>query len=368
MKKLSHEYGHIFGVDSKEYIRQWEERGEEENILKEFRANIGCIVNPEDIEKFEDDYDTIMDALFKKFSVERIKKVYSSLEIGRLFPGNEKKIKAFHLAFMREILNLKDINVNYFFTTINSKYLENNEVNIFGKYGRPTRTKNPIQFLNFINNYYNVLCAWKLTERTTLKNCTFIFDGMENIYPTEAFQKLTKYNNIRIVYSGDLTDPLLSTADILIKQLDLFLREDYKPLNENTINGIITYDNKIDPKNIYIHYIGNPDISKIKPLEDRVLRVNDLYEYIRRPIIFVSKGSLPGQRSTLENLPILKKIHDKAYGIQASIRIYDSKIDSGIIGKDPENSDYFISLTKESDEEFELLKRGGSNIIGLKIK
>jgi len=178
-----------------------------------------------------------------------------------------------------------------------------------------------------------------------IKNCTFVFDGLENIYPTEAWKKTTKYNNIRIVYAGDLTDPLLSTADLLIKHLDLYLREDYKPLNEKTIEGIITYDDKVKSDNIYYHYMGNPDISKIKPIEDRILRVNDLYDYIRRPIIFVSKGSLPGQRATLEKLPIMDKIHSKAYGIQASVRIYDSKVDSGIIGRDPEKCDYFISLT-----------------------
>jgi hypothetical protein len=48
------------------------------------------------------------------------------------------------------------------------------------------------------------------------------------------------------------------------------------------------------------------------------------------------------------------------------VRIYDPKKDSQIIGKGNE-PDYFVSLTPESDQYFELLKRGGANILKLEI-
>lgn len=364
MATLSDEFGSLFGADSKKHMRQWEKDGE----IKEFRGNIGVVVNPENIKKFEDDYDKIIDKLFKSYGAERTKMVYKSHEIGRLFPANPEKIKAFHIGFSREILNLKDIKVNYFFTNVNSKYFEDGKVTVFGKYGRPTRKMDVKSFINMLDGYYNVLCGWKLTKLTKLRNCTFVFDGMENIYPTNAWKELTKKNNVKIVYSGDHTDPLLSTADILVKHLDLFLHDTYKPLNEDTIKEIVTYDKKVDSENLFFHYIGNPDISDIKPTEDKMLSVLDLEEHIRRPIIFVSKGTVPKQRNVLENLPIYYKIFDKAYALHASVRIYDPYLDSYIIGKNPEKSDYFLPLTKEADEQFELLKRGGTNIKELKIK
>jgi len=215
------ECGPMFGVDSKTHIRQWEVDGE----IKEFRGNIGVVVNPEDIESFEAEYDSIMFELFDDFDVEREKIVYKSHEIGRLFPGNPSKIRAFHIRFARKMLNVEDIKVNYFFTTINTKYLEDSKISVFGEYGRPTRKIEVKSFLNMIEGYYNVLCAWKLTQITGLFGCTFIFDGMEGIHPTKAWEELIKNNNIRIVYSGDHTDPLLSTADLLVKHLDIFLKD-----------------------------------------------------------------------------------------------------------------------------------------------
>ncbi len=363
MKSLTDEYGPIFGVDSKKHIRQWESEGE----IKEFRGNIGVVINPEDIKTFEEKYHSIMKDLFDSFGVKMRKKVYKSHEIGQLFPGNPEKIRAFHIGFAREILNLKDLRVNYFFTTINTNYLEDEKVTVFGEYGRPTRKKDVKKFIDMIGGYYNVLCAWKLTDITSLRNCTFLFDGVESIYPTKAWDNLKSSNNIKIVYSGDHTDPLISTADILVKHLDFFLKEDYNPLNEETIENIVTYGDKVDSENIFYHYIGNPDLEHIKPIRDRQFNLMDLQEHIRRPIIFVSKGSVPKQRKALENLPIYYDIFDKAYSLQASVRIYDPGKDSQIIGKDPDNPDYFLPLTREADEQFELLKRGGANIKKLEI-
>lgn len=364
MSTLSEEYGAIFGVDSKKHIKQWQTP---EGEIKEFRSNIGVVVNPKDIAYFEDSYDKILTDLFEKFSISRVKKVYKSADIGACFPMQENKANNFRLAFSREILKLDDLKINYCFTRINSKYLENRKVTIFGKYGYATRKIDVKSFINILDGYYNVLCGWKIMKKTGVYNCTFLFDGMEGIYPTQAWQELTSKNNVRIAYSGDRTDPVLATSDILLKTLDIFLKDDYDPLNEKTIQKIITYDGKVDDTNVYYVYIGNPDIEAIKPLEDRQFALQELQAFIKRPIIFVSKGSLPGQRDILENLPIYPKIHDKAFSLHGSVRIYDPKKDSQIIGKG-EVADYFISLTTEADQQFELLKRGGANILKLEVK
>lgn len=363
MSILSEEYGAIFGVDSKRHIKQ---RETPEGVIKEFRSNIGVVVNPMEIKSFEESYDSILDQLFDKFNIDRVKRVYKSADIGACFPMQETIANKFRLAFSREILKLDDLKISYCFTRINSKYLEDGKVTIFGKYGYATRKVDVKSFINILDGYYNVLCGWKIMKKTGVYNCTFLFDGMEGIYPTKAWEELTSKNNVKIAYSGDRTDPVLATSDVLLKTLDIFLKDDYDPLNEKTIQKIITYDGKVDDSNVYYVYIGNPDIDYIKPLEDRQYVLRELQGYIKRPIIFVGKGSLPYQRDALENLPIYPKIHDKAFSLHASIRIYDPKKDSQIIGRS-EVADYFISLTNEADQQFELLKRGGSNIIKLEI-
>jgi hypothetical protein len=68
MTTLSDEYGKIFAIDSKQHIRQREIDGS----LKElFRANIGVVVNPNDIDKFEEDYDSILKKLFDQFEIKK---------------------------------------------------------------------------------------------------------------------------------------------------------------------------------------------------------------------------------------------------------------------------------------------------------
>jgi hypothetical protein len=360
---LSGETGAVFGVDSKKHIKQWQRP---DGTIKEFRSNLGVVVNPLDIDAFEKAYDGILNSLFDTFKVERKRKVYKSADIGALFPMQEQKIKAFHIGFMRKILNQDNLKVAYCFTRINSKYLEDKKVTIFGKYGYATKKVDVKQFINILDGYYNVLCGWKVMKKTNICNSTFIFDGIEGIFPTRAWDELIARNNVQIVYGGDHTSPILATADILVKTLDIFLKKDYDPLNEKTIQKIIGYGDKIDLDNIYYVYIGNPDLDYIKPEEDRRYILREMERYIKRPIIFVSKGSLPGQRQVLENLPVYDTIHDKAFGLFASVRIYDPKKDSQIIGKGNE-PDYFVSLTPESDQYFELLKRGGANILKLEI-
>jgi hypothetical protein len=192
-------------------------------------------------------------------------------------------------------MNLEDVNVNICFTQLNSRYLNDGKVTIFGKYGRPTRNVDVKTFINIINGYYNVLCGWKVSKVTRLRNCTFILDGMEDFYPSHAWEELSRSHNVRIIYGGDHSNPTLSTADILLKYLDYLLKNTREKLNESTLKKVITYDDKINPENIFYHYIGNPDINSIKPYEDYRYTFNDLRPYIRRPIIFVSKGTLPYQ-------------------------------------------------------------------------
>jgi hypothetical protein len=361
---LNEEQGAIFGIDSKKHIKQWVTK---DGLLKEFRSNLGVVVNPKDVTFFEDEYDKIIADLFDKFGTFREKKVYKSADIGACFPMQETRANNFRLAFARRILNLEDLSVSYCFTRINSKHLEDGKVTIFGNYGYATEKVDVKRFIYILENYYNILCGWKVMKNLSVSGSTFLFDGMDGIYPTRAWSQLTNKNNVRIIYSGDRTNPVLATADILVKTLEVFLQTEFAPLNESTIKKIVTYDGKVDDKNISYTYIGNPDLADIKPLENRQFSLQELHKFIKRPIIFVGKGSLPGQRDVLESLPIFPKIHDAAYGLNASIRVFDPKKDGQIIGRD-EIADYFIPLTKEADEQYDLLKRGGANIEKLEIK
>lgn len=363
MPAMSDEVGSIFGIDSKSHIRKREFEGVEREL---FRANLGIAVNPDDISKFEDEYNEIMNDLFTKYGIDRIRKVYKSSEIGK-FLGNESIIIQFHEDFARKILELPDVKFNICYTQLNSKYLKDGKVTIFGNYGGPTKKVDVKHFLNIIDNYYNVICGWKIIQITRLQKCTFLFDGMEDIYPSIAWDSLSKRNNVKIIFGGDKTEPVISAADILLKFVDYSLKKYRARLDEKSIKKIVTFDGFLTEKNKFCHYIGNKDINDIKPYENRRVTFQILNPFIRRPIIFISTGEQPKTKKILENLPIYSEIYDKAFGLQASVRIFNPIKDAEIIGKDPKNHDYFLPLTTEADEQYDLLVRGKSNIKKLEL-
>lgn len=115
---------------------------------------------------------------------------------------------------------------------------------------------------------------------------------------------------------------------------------------------------------MYIDYIGNPDLEYIKPISKNKLKYYNFYEHIKRPIIFVSLGNVASQKEVFEELPLFDEVMKKAHALDASVRFYDPKKDRQIIGKG-EQPDYFLPLSPTADEYYEILKRGGANIIKL---
>lgn len=70
MVPLTDENEPIFAVDSKKHIKQWEIDGQ----IKEFRSNLGVVVNPMDVQQFEDEYNSILDSMFRQFNITRTKR------------------------------------------------------------------------------------------------------------------------------------------------------------------------------------------------------------------------------------------------------------------------------------------------------
>jgi hypothetical protein len=352
----------IFGVDSKKHYKAWKTLTGED---KQFKALLGVVVNPLDRNRFEKDYDETMDGLFDEYYISKKQLVYKSSEIGSLLAPNVAKYMSFCLAFTRKILNLDYVKVTYCVTRINKKYLTNEKVTI-GGYGTTTKQISIPEFIDMLECYYNVICAWKVSQMTGIKSALFLFDGEEDIPRCEAWNELSSTQNIEIVYSGDKIERVISSADIILKSLDFFLKQTKSILSEDKIREIVLYDGKIKPENKFFVYIGNPDLQKIKPLSPQRLNLSDLQKYIRHPIIFVSGGGLPGQKLAIEGLPLFNKLISKATELHASLRNYDPKKDRHIIGR-TEIEDYFIPLNEIARNQFEMLKNGGANIGELKI-
>jgi hypothetical protein len=357
----------IFGVDSIRSFKEWYAPFGSglEPEKREVRVLFGVVVNPLDKDQFEIDYNKIMNELFGSFNIPRIRPVYKSSEIGRLFGTNVKKFMSFCLNFMRKVLNLDYVKVSYCMTRLNSKQLVNGKVIIGGEYGSATRQISVPEFMDMLSSYYNTVCAWKVAERTGVKFSRFLFDGEENIARCHAWNELSHGQKIEIVFNGDKTEPVLSSADIILKSLNFFFLQSRAVFDEKKIEQVILYGDKVKPENKFFIYIGNPDLEKIKPLTDQRLSLFDLRIFIRHPIIYVGAGGIPGQKATIENLLYYDKLIAKATELHAGLRIYDPYKDSRIIGQP--NKDYFVPLNSIAEAQLETLIKGGHNIEKLEI-
>lgn len=364
--KLHHIFkGPVFGIDSKKHYRSWINfHGEK----KEFRSMMSVVVNPPDINLFDDKYIEIMTELSKDFKAPPldIRSVFKASEIGSLFPFDGKQFRSFCQEFAKRILDLKNIKISFIVTRINPKKLFKDPrtglqgVIIYGQYGTPTITISIPEFIDTIEAYYNVIAAWKVAKITQVRDAIVLLDGTEAIGQCNAWNELNSKQHIRIIFRGDQIMPVVSTADIILRFLDFKILETKSALDENLLKKIIE-DLNVEMENKYFIYVGNPEIDDIKPLSDRKLSLYDIRECIHHPIIFIDGGDLPGQRSSIESLPVYQKILSQAAGLGASVRCYNPKVDSPIIGKN-KTEDYFVPLNDIAEARYQTLKRGGLNL------
>ncbi|MCL2509580.1 MAG: hypothetical protein FWF07_00670 [Methanomassiliicoccaceae archaeon] len=351
--------GNVFGFDSKCIVKKWFNK---EGIEKHIRLPIAVSINPVENQTFEKEYDRIMDSLFSKFKLERKRHVYSSSEIGAMFPPADSRYSAFCLAFTREIMNLPDVKFTFFTTSLNPSYLEDGMVTINGEYGSTTKKIGIEEFINLITDSYNVICAWKLSRIAGFYNQTMILDGTDTIRDCEAWKTIKENQNVKIIYGADKIIPVVSAADIILRNLEWFIHTEKSFINEDTIRKIIHYNDKISCDDKFYVYIGNPDLKFMRPKSERIYSPLDLTDNLQRPIFYLYAGGIPQQKSLLESFSGLDEIYEQASTMYGSVRIFDPKKDSKIIGNDPNTCDFFYPFNEIAISTLQTLKMQKRNV------
>jgi len=347
----------LFGFDSKCIYKEWVKK---DGSRLHVKLPVGVCVHTGDNEKFETDYEEIMVQLFQKFGITKERRVYASSEIGSLFPPDSEEYANFCLGFTREIMKIEDAKFTFFYTDINKKHLKDGKVTINGEYGSPTEDITVEEFIDKTMDSYNVICAWKVMSVMKLRKANIILDGTSAVRDCAAWEYLRDNHNVRIMYNADKIVPLVSAADILVRNLEFFIKKEKARINEDTLKKIIHYEGKISEDEAYYYYIGNPDLKYIKQRSSRTYTGFDLKDYLHRPIIYASAGQIQGQKEMLESG--MGPIYDLASTMGCSVKIFDPNKDSKIIGKDPEKEDYFFPFNKLAEEILEIFVRSKRNV------
>lgn len=352
----------IFGLDSKVIFKEWIKKDGTRNHIK---IPICVSVNPSDNSRFEKDYESIIDDLFHQFGIDKTRTVYSSSEIGSLLL-DESKYRDFCLAFTREMMNLDYVRYSFFITTLNKKHLTNNKITINGEYGSTTKEIGVEEFINMIQNSYNVICAWKMMKILKLKNQSILIDGTDTIRDCQAWTELKDKQDVHIIFNADKIVPAVSTADIILRNIDFFIKTEKSYLTEDTLKKIIHYDDRIPTENKYYIYVGNPDIKYIKPNSDRTYGSFDLKNYLHKPTFYIYAG-ISGQKEIIESSPIMDDVFKYASLYYGSVKIFNPKTDGRTIGSDKNNPDYFLPLGEEAEKTLSTLIATRKNVKRLEL-
>jgi hypothetical protein len=350
--------GPVFACDSKKHYREW---FDVHGIRKEFRGLLGVVVNPQDSEKFDQYYYSVLAELLSQYGVPQTKPVYNASDIGNALAPARDRYDNFCRALSSKLWDAPETKVSYVVTRINrAALLEGGKVRIHGDYGSPTQDVSIPEFLDLIEPYYNVLAVWRVVcQITRLRGAYCMLDGTDSIAQCEAWRELVQYQIPRIFYNGDKTVPVIAAADIMLRSLDFELERTGAILSEDLVRQVVTRG--VDKPNLYFVYLGNPQIQKIKPQSKGYLNMRALEPYIQHPIMFLSAGGVVGQRAIIEGSELMDKVLAAATKFRASVKLYDPVRDRYIAGVG-ESEDYFVPLTETAGAQFQALKAVGKNI------
>lgn len=234
----------VSGFDAKEYHG---------GIATDFFAPIGLGVSVTNYEKFKTEYVRVWRDAFADAGLEQNRLIHGARDLEQLYPSNKLSLQEKFVEGIRSIL----IETNFFFTIIK----ENKIIRSSGWYKKlPAH-----DFMRKSLRSYSYWCAWKQLQQWRKTENRFIpcideFDGEETL----AWNYLSRAKP-RIFYRGDMSNPLISTSDVILDLLDYKLRK----------QRLCDVNVEQELRNLGLsgtkQFIGQPDFHSITPISSNMI-------------------------------------------------------------------------------------------------
>jgi hypothetical protein len=168
---------------------------------------------------------------------------------------------------------------------------------------------------------------------------------------TRAWRELEPGGDMGIYVRGDLCNPRISLADLL---LDLVECDIWRLDRPNAIDTL----RRLCP-GISLNVECLRDIDIMRPL---TRTQTDFFRHIAHPIIFLLKENLPGEGKMLENTPLMFAARNMACELGGCAKIFEpGAADQNLIGK---GCDYFVHRGKVGKAVLKTLESSGYDVIG----
>ena len=262
-----------------------------------------------------------------------------------------------HEIFFKEIVpQIKSMSVFY------TLFAKNYKMRWMGHKEKKTKLKLAKPYLNFdeildkLINSFPMICIWRIKDFLKQNNIHCLVDHC-SLQNSDAWGQIQDML-INVFFSGDKCNPLISTADIMIKLIHLRLSKSKKFYQYGNFRAEFPELNN----KVYEYSISHRHYREISPLDKKL--VNLRKNYMTHPIFYVLNENKDFiDSNSLKSDPGLNKIYNLASQKGGSLKIYEKKEDL----KHIKNGDYVIYFTENGEKIVRTMKKLGKKINGIDI-
>lgn len=307
-----------------------------------FIARIGVAVSVRDsnFSNYLNSYREFFEQFKDSMGIQTPRWVFSSSDLRGYLIG-EDGVPTEYLLFMKEFVDdvviPNDVITNFVFASfgIRQIYMPN---------GPP---KSVMAFLkNVLKSYFAYVPAWLVVSKLNHTMSKVHIDNFNPSPQTVAWDELSKRaSELRVIPNGDKVDPLVSTADLILRYIkESILLSKWRLDVRFLLRNLPSLG--FPPDLLKVYHVGSKSLSKIVPLsaENRVL---PQYWY-SRPIIYVIKEGLlqkDEEQRLIEKSPAFEYVLRHASEVGGSIK--------------------FLSLQKGVGGDIDDLRRNGGIVVSV---
>lgn len=250
---------------------------------------VSVAVAVDDIEAFNAEYTTVVQEFAEQLGIQTPYPIVKNQDITRWLPNWAQE--SARRDIVEEILDIECIEtIQITETSLKTQWIE-----LYGDDEGESERMNSDDFMNnMLSSYYNVVSIWKYLKngtgrgRPTENRYNIMTDDFSGkVFP--AWEEVGQNaDSLQVVPQGDVTYPLLATADLvmgLLKQevYPLFAQNIYEHLKDRTV-GYVDSDN-----------IDDSEIEDLIPHKKRSIR-NELH--YPSPTIYIDRAGMPKEKLT----------------------------------------------------------------------
>ena len=237
------------------------------------KAMMGASVKTQDEDKFRSHYEQSLSNTLAKFRIQRKKPIYKAYHFASQNPQTTPDMISCLLSQLEPSIERIDVYCAYY----NQPY-----VSCFGESAGQRML--PIVFIERFQNAFPHVCAWKyLVKYPYETDLVFQIDHFESKI-TPAWRVLKTSNvQLQVFYSGGECNPLVATADVILRLIELF---QYGNVNgRSLLSPIVDHIPPLESK-LRFHNLGGKGEDQHHTAPVVNLDIN-LTECIKRPIYYI---------------------------------------------------------------------------------